>query len=172
MIERPQKEHYNPFYETYISKIPEGTDILQYIQDQKAEFMDFVRGNFSNDPDYQYGPDKWTVKQVLGHCIDTETIMLYRALTISREDGPTVPGFDENDYVEAANFQDRSLDELLNQFSIVRDNSLAFLKGFDQKFFSKTGIANGSLTSVAAITYIIAGHLAHHKHILTTRYLS
>ena len=41
---------------------------------------------------YRYAPNKWSIKQIIGHITDHERIMVYRALRFSKKDKTPLPG--------------------------------------------------------------------------------
>ncbi len=171
MISRPTKSQYHPFYDGYISMVESVPDIIEFMADQPDKLRQFVLEHFGKNPDHAYAEGKWTVKQLIGHCIDAERIMAYRALCIARGEQQALPGFDENTYVENANFKNRELGDLLEEFELLRKSNLAMISQFDSIVFQNVGNANGSPTSVGAIVYILAGHLQHHIKVLKERYL-
>jgi hypothetical protein len=63
-----------------------------------------LSGRTEADGDLRYAPDKWSLKEVLGHINDTERIMSYRALRISRGDTTPIEGFEQDDYVRNGPF--------------------------------------------------------------------
>ena len=63
-----------------------GNDILAAFEDQRRQMLLLLCGRTEADGDLRYAPDKWSLKEVLGHLNDTERIMSYRALRISRGD--------------------------------------------------------------------------------------
>ena len=121
--------------------------------------------------DFAYAPGKWTPKEVIGHIIDTERIMAFRALCFARKDKTPLPGFDENYYVANANFKNRTMYDLAHEFAVVRESNIALFKCFNQEALDATGTANGREVSVRAILFMIAGHAVHHVNIIKTRYL-
>jgi hypothetical protein len=112
------------------------------------------------------------VKEVVGHIIDTERIMCTRALCIARGEKQSLPGFDENEYVTAANFDKRTLYDLIREFGYVRESTLAFFKTLTEEDLDRNGIANNNPVTPRALLYIIAGHHLHHLGVLKERYLN
>ncbi len=170
MIERPSENEYPEFYATYVNKVPKG-DVLKYLKKQKADFKKFVEAIPEEKLSYRYEEDKWTIKQILGHINDTERIMTYRALSFSRGERQQIPGFNENEYVANAAFNQRKIADLLKEFGKIRENSVLLIDSFNESMIDKKGNANELLMSVRAIVYIIAGHLEHHKGVIESKYL-
>ena len=113
---------------------------------------------------------KWSVRQVVGHLIDTERVMGYRAFAIGRGEAKPLPGFDENAYVAQANSDERSVKELAHEFAAVRHANLWVIRHWSPEDWDRTGNANGKPVSARAITYIMAGHVRHHMALLRERY--
>lgn len=165
MIDRPECNEYADFYANYISKVPNG-DLLNFLDLQTGNFNGLVN-NLSDDQASQPpAPDKWSVKQVLGHLCDTERIMSYRVLRFSRGDETELEGFEQDDYVAAANSNGRSTTELLAELKSVRVATLSLLESLTHEDSIRTGIANGKSISVRALAYVIAGHAQHHLELL------
>ncbi|RNI30561.1 DinB family protein [Rufibacter latericius] len=171
MIPKPKPGEYNEYFQKYIQNISDQTDVLDYLQKQRQEVTQLFGRVSEGEAHFAYEPGKWTVKQLLGHMNDTERIMSYRALCIARGEKNPLPGFDENEYVANAFFQERTLNDLLAEHQIVRDATLSLFSSFPEVSLSRLGNANGSPVSVAALAFIIAGHERHHLNILKERYL-
>jgi uncharacterized damage-inducible protein DinB len=120
--------------------------------------------------DKVYAQDKWTVKQMLQHIIDTERIFTYRILRISRGDKTPLPGFEENDYANNAKVDSRTIDDLIREFALVRESSKALISSIDDITLLNEGIASGNPITAAAISFAMLGHLVHHISILEERY--
>jgi hypothetical protein len=170
MIKRPEKIDYPSFYETYI-KLIQSADIISLLENQGDEFSAFVKEIDHSKGDFKYAEDKWSVKEVIGHIIEVERIMAYRALAISRGDSQSLPGMDENLYIKNSNYTNSRLTDLAAEFHHVRKANLYFFKSLTHEMINRQGVANGNEITVAALVYIIAGHLSHHLHILKERYL-
>lgn len=165
----PQAEEYPIFYKKYIDTVSEN--VLAELEHQVVAFSTFLKGISSDKATFAYADGKWTIKELVGHVIDTERIMAYRLLTISRNDKTALPGFDENEYVSHAHFSERTLDSLADEFATVRRSNMYLIKALNEEQVNIRGLANGSPISVRALFYILAGHLNHHRKIIEERYL-
>lgn len=120
---------------------------------------------------FKYAPDKWTVKEVIGHIIDTERVMAYKALCISRKDPNALASFDEDEYVLATNFNNRAMDELINDFEVMRISNISLFNSLTKEELLRMGISSGHEVSVRALFQFLVGHAAHHVTIFKERYL-
>lgn len=165
MISRPADNEHAPFYATYISKVPDG-DLLNFMELQPDEFNGLINDLTDEQAIEPPAPGKWSVKQVLGHVCDTERIMGYRALRFARADKTEIEGFEQDDYVAAANSNARSATELLAELKSVRGATLSLLESLTTAESERSGMANGKSISVRALAYVIAGHAQHHLELL------
>lgn len=165
----PNKGEYPSYYETYLDKIPVG-DFSELILSQLIE----IRNLFASKPlgweSIAYAEGKWTPKEVLGHMIDTERIMTFRALCFARGEKQSLPGFDENQYVLAADFSENSLEDLLDDFEAQRRALLTLVKTLSEGVLDIQGIANEKPITPRALLWIIPGHFIHHVQVLNSRY--
>jgi hypothetical protein len=166
---RPNKNDYAPYYEGYINLL-QGDDIHKILASQSFETQAVLNSFPKTMGDYSYLQGKWTVKEVIGHLIDTERVMAYRTMCIARGEKQSLPGFNENEYAKAGNFNKRDLFDLVYEFRLLRESNMLLAKGLDNEVFGKRGIANNHEVTVLALFYIIAGHEKHHMNILVDRY--
>jgi hypothetical protein len=166
---RPSESEYAAFYATYIARVPEH-DLLNVLEVQPAELRAMTDNIDPEEELHRYAPDKWSVRQVFGHLIDTERIMGYRAFRIGRGDATPLPGFDENVYVTQADSEERTVKELAHEFAAVRNANLWAIRRWTTEGWARTGTANNHPVSARAIAYILAGHVRHHVAILRERY--
>lgn len=167
---RPAPSEYSPYYLKYIERVPEG-DLLAALAAQHEETAALIRGVGEDRGDHRYAPDKWSIREVLGHVADTERIMAYRALCVARGDATPLPGFDENAYVARANFGARTLASLVDELRTVREATLALFRPLTDEELLREGSANGAPVTPRALAWIIAGHERHHVAMLRERYL-
>ena len=170
-VSRPQAGEYASYYEKYVSLIP-GEDILGILEAQRLQMAQLLAARSEREGNFRYAPDKWTVKEVIGHIADCERIFMYRALRISRGDRTPIEGFEQDDYVRTGRFNDRTLADLAEEFTQVRSASLALLGGLSEEAWPRRGVANKNEVSVRALAYITAGHELHHRRILEEKYFS
>ncbi len=170
-IPRPEPSEYLAYYETYISKVPQG-NLLNVLEDQRRETQRLLGGLSAAKALLRYAPGKWSIKEVVGHLMDSERVFCYRALAFGRADENPLPGFDEKAWVPAGRFDARSLKDLAAEFDAVRRATIALLAGLDAEALARRGTANNNPITVRALAWIIAGHERHHIAILRERYLA
>jgi len=171
MMTRPGADEYAPHYETYVSLV-QGNDILTVLEAQRLQTMQLFAAKSEREGNFRYGPDKWTVKDALGHVNDAERIFAYRALRIARGDKTPLPGFDQDSYVAVGAFSERALAELVEEFAHVRSATLSLFRSMKQEAWTRRGTASEKEVSVRALAFIIAGHEFHHRRILEERYFA
>ena len=167
---RPVQGDYAPYYENYI-KLIEGEDILRILNDQNKKTQDILNSFSEHRGNYRYADGKWTVKEVVGHLLDTERVFAYRALCISRGEKKTLPGFDQDDYVSEGNFNRRELFDLNYEYRLLRESNLLLFRSFTPEMLKLKGFANESSVTVLAILFMIAGHEKHHMNVLREKYM-
>ena len=166
---RPATTEFAPFYAAYVARVPE-IDPLPALEAQPAELLTIADRIAPEDESFRYAPDKWSIRQVFGHLIDTERIMGYRGYCIARGETKALPGFDEKQYVANADSEDRPVKELAHEFAAVRHANLWGIRRWTDEHWSRVGNANGHPVTARAIAYIMAGHVRHHVAILRERY--
>jgi hypothetical protein len=169
-IERPQADEHAPYYGKYIARVPDG-DLTSLLREQLMDTVALLRGVAPDRADFAYGPGKWSIKEVVGHMIDVERVMAYRALRFARNDKTDLPGFDENAYAQFSGAASRTLGDLLEEFQVVRSSTIHLARHLSAEALARRGSANGTPASVRALLYIIAGHERHHAELLRERYL-
>ncbi len=156
-------------YHHYIQLLDD--DLLLSLRKNREE-VNRLLGNLTDEQAaYAYAPGKWSIKEVLGHIIDAERVMSYRAMCIARGEKQTLPGFDEDDYVAEAQFAHRSMRSLLDEFNHLRHANMCLFESFDETVLARRGIANGVEVSVLALCAVVAGHAIHHVNVLKEKYL-
>lgn len=165
---RPDSNEYAPYYGKYIALVPEG-NILVTLEKQMPDTLALLAPREA-DGDFRYAPGKWSVKEALGHVIDTERVFSYRALRIARNDKTPLAGFEQDDYVKYGPFAQCSLAALLEEFSSVRQATVALFRRLDEGAWGRRGTASNNEVTVRALAYMIAGHELHHRGIFQQKY--
>lgn len=160
-----------PYFDTYLKTL-ESSDVLDCLQVSKKRFVEVISNLTDDQMNYRYQPEKWSIKELVMHLIDTEIIFNYRALCIGREaEEQDLEGFDENDYAQQARIDRLSKDDLVSYFTSVRDSSMLLYKTFSGDQLNKIGVASGHKVEVRALFLINSGHTLHHLKIINERYL-
>jgi uncharacterized damage-inducible protein DinB len=167
---RPVKGDYNEYYQSYINLVT-GDDIFKELYDTNLLVSSTLNMFPQSRGDYRYAEGKWTLKEVIGHMMDTDRIFAYRALSIARGEMQPLPGFDQNQYVITGKFNNRPLFDLAYEYRLVRETNLQMFRGFDSSVLQNRGTASGYEVTVLALMYMIAGHEKHHLNVLKEKYL-
>jgi len=170
-IPQPLAGDHAPYYGKYIEPFLES-DILVSLAAQIGEAQDLLQPLDEAAALRRYAPNKWSIKELLGHLIDTERLFLYRATSIARADPSDLPGMDEDAWVAAADFDRIPLADLLDEFVNRRRSTVRFFAALSPEALARAGTANSHRIVVRAIPCITAGHTAHHLEVLRTRYLT
>jgi hypothetical protein len=167
----PENE-YNPYYKNYIQSIEKnGKSIVDSLYSSQAQFENILRSLPKEKEGYAYAEGKWTIKELIQHIIDTERVFCYRAMSFARNDKTSLPGFDQDIFVDNSFANTRDYNELLDEMKTLRESTIQLFKSFSEDVLLRIGIGSGSNMSVRAIGYLFSGHQIHHLNIIEERYL-
>ncbi len=160
-----------PYYvERYLALIQED-DLFIAFENQGNIIVDLFAKIEAEKASTSYAPGKWTIKELVQHCIDAERIFCYRALCFARKETTSLPGFDENQYAANSFANEREWESIIYEFFIVREATKTLFESFQTSSMQSSGIANGNESSVISIGFLILGHFQHHINIIKERYL-
>jgi len=166
---RPAASEYAPFYHGYVEAVPDG-DIVELLRSGGRELVEAIGRIPEDRGGFRYGPEKWSIREVLGHLIDAERIFSYRALRVGRGDHTPLASFDENEYVKTAGSDARTIADLVRELAAVREATVLLFESLPDEAWGEHGVASGKDVSLRALAYITAGHARHHLRILRERY--
>ena len=164
-----KENEFSPYFGRYINQAPDLT-ISEGLELGKNEVIAAFKSLPEEKHEYRYAPGKWTLKEMLVHMIDTERIFAYRALRIARGDKQALAGYDQDDYVLPSKANDRSMENILMDYSISKANTQALFHSFDGEMLTQIGTASGGHLSCRAAGFIIIGHELHHLKVMNERY--
>jgi uncharacterized damage-inducible protein DinB len=170
MIQRPQTDEYVEFYAGYIGRVPDGADVVGLLNSQPETLRALLQNITDEQASVRPAPAEWSIKEVIGHIADTERVFAYRLLRISRGDQTALPGFDQDEFVNATDFNRRSLADLLDEFEFQRRANSLLAASLTDEEIDRRGTASNNPISVRALLYILAGHVVHHIESLKTDY--
>lgn len=169
-MKKPEINTIPDFYQGYVSAVTED-NLLQALENS-GKAMHILFSTLEQDKlHFRYAAGKWTIAEVIQHCIDTERIMATRALRIGRGDKTALPGFEQDDFAANADTTNRTLADIAEEYQAVRQSSISLFKSFREVDLWNIGNANGTPISAIGLGFIIAGHEQHHLRILEERYL-
>lgn len=161
----------NAYYETYTNKVSKDITLIDGFIDAKNSVVDFFKSIPERKLEYQYASDKWSIKEILQHIIDTERVFMYRCFRIARHDTTPLAGFEQDDFINPSNANKKTLDDLLEEYKTVRESFIVLLKSLNITDLKFIGHASGNPLSARAAAFIILGHEIHHIDVIKDRYL-
>jgi hypothetical protein len=167
---RPGRDEAADYYFTYIDQVPSG-DIVEVLAAQMDDALSVFMGIDEDAARHRYAPEKWTIKQVVGHMNDTERVFAYRAMWFARGCPHPLPSFDQDVAMAGSDADERPWASHVEEFGAVRAATLALFHHMPAEAWARRGEASGHPVTVRALAYITAGHVAHHVRILREKYL-
>ncbi len=134
-ISRPETDEFDSYYERYVSLVADG-DIISKLSGQVSETHNLLGEIDAEKADFRYADGKWSVKELVGHMIDTERIFAYRALRIARGDQTPIEGYEQDDYIKNAEFAKCSLADLGEEFTLVRKANVLMFRNYKFRIFN------------------------------------
>jgi hypothetical protein len=166
---RPGPDEHAEYYRRYIDRVPDG-DVLDMLERQVTDTVALLRNVPAERETYRYQPDKWSIREAVGHVLDSERVFGFRALHFARGDATPLPSFEQDDWARVSNAGQRPLADLAEEFRVVRLGHVLMFRGLDPDAALRRGVASGFEFSVRAMAWILAGHELHHVHILRETY--
>lgn len=170
-ISLPSTDEYAPFYEDYVQRAQKRDDLYAALSHQIDELRSTLETLSDTQARFKPGPAEWSIKEVIGHLNDVERVFSYRLLRVSRNDITPLPGFEQDDYVREAGFDNYPLQELILEFDYLRRANIVAIKNMSEESTLRRGTASGATVSARALIYRIVGHVDHHMASLHEKYL-
>jgi hypothetical protein len=171
LIGLPKPEHAAKYFDHYLKLASIHTDLLLSLAENRDEVVKKIIEIPEQKGDYAYAKDKWSVKGVLLHIIDTERIFQSRALRLGRNDATSLVGFDENAYNPFAFSETRSFLSIQEEWMAVRNSTIELFKNYQIENLDFIGNANGNPLTARSAGWIMIGHSKHHLNVIQERYL-
>ena len=169
-FQKPIEGEYAPYAITYIDLVPQDGLLIKYLQDNLQSNREFIRTFPPEKLALPWQPGEWTIKEILVHILDTERIFAYRALRFARNDATALAGFEQDDYVPYSGANARDIETILEEYTAVRQATLAFFNSLDEAACARAGLVGGNRVSVSALAWMITGHENHHINSIRENY--
>jgi DinB superfamily len=168
-LRRPEPHEYAEHYRRYVELVPEG-HIVDTLTRQLGDTLALLQEVPPDRETYSYAPGKWTVRQVIGHALDTERVMAFRALAMARSDGVDLPGMDPDEWAKITNAGERPLEDLAAEWAVLRRANVYLFATLPPDAGDRVGKASGASITVRTFPWIIAGHELWHREGLKRDY--
>ncbi len=170
-LPKPTHNDCSEYFFTYINKVPEG-NVLELFRSQVADLKNELGKLTEEQSQFRYEKEKWSIREVLGHIIDTERIFSARSLHFARNEKQPLLAFEQDDYMENVNFHERSLTELLVEFEVTRNSIALLFESYTEKMWQNIGYTTEANFANFSIPYILVGHLVHHLSVIREKYFT
>lgn len=167
----PTPEEYAEFYAGYVQRAQAKGSVLAALPEQIAEIRSALGILSDEQALFRDAPNEWSIKEVMGHLNDVERVFSYRLLRVSRNDPTPLPGFEQDDYVREAGFDDHPLQDLIQEFENLRRANTLAINNMREESTLRCGTASGFTVSARALIYMLVGHVDHHMASLHEKYL-
>lgn len=171
-ITTPSTDEYADFYSDYVQRATARGDVFAALSMQIEEIKSALAGLTDKQALFRDAPGEWSIKEVMGHLSDVERVFSYRLLRVSRNDQTPLPGFEQDDYVREAGFDNHPLADLLNEFEYLRQANIFAIRNMKDEAAQYRGSASGFPVSVRALVHMLVGHVDHHMASLHGKYLT
>lgn len=157
------------YYDRYI-KLAKDIELIDAFDDSINDLNALDRNLIKKLDGKTYAENKWTVKEILQHLIDTERIFNYRALLFARDNGASAPGFDQDEYVKRSNANKRDAEKLIDELIALRVASKYLFDSFDEETLLLEGKSWDYEVSILALGFTTIGHQTHHLDFIKEKY--
>src|SRR5258706_15935869 len=158
----PTPEEYAPSYADYIQRAGEKDDVLRALPGQIDDLRSMLGKLSDLHARFRPAPAEWSIKEVMGHLNDVERVFSYRLLRVSRNDATPLPGFEQDDYVREAGFDNHPLQDLIQEFEYLRRANILAINNMSEEAALRHGTASNNPISARALIYMLVGHVDHH----------
>ena len=170
MLGRPEPNEAASYYSLYIDRV-EGDDIVDELAKQLEKALTFLTAISEEQSLHRYAPDKWSMRELLGHVNDAERVFTFRALWFARGFHDSLPSYDQEVGVKGAVSDNVSWSSHVEEFRAIRSATLDLFRNLPEEAWLRSGVASDNSFTVRSLAYSVAGHLSHHLAILRERYL-
>lgn len=165
---RPQPDEYSTFYQTYIGMVPDGW-CLSLLESQVDQLRVFFARVTEQQASISHPPYTWTIKQVIGHMIDTERVFAERLHHFACNHLQPINGIDQDEFVRNADYLTPSLHSLVNEFTFCRQANNLLVRRVKPTAWLNRGLASGHSVSARALVWMMVGHVMYHMRIVEQR---
>lgn len=169
-IAPPATEQDFGFYNNYIQKAGKD-DLLTLLQQNLQHLQEMVASLTEAQLQFRYAPDKWSIKEILVHLIDSERTFNYRIMRASRDDKGVIPAINITEFVLRSHAAERTTDSIMEELELLRKATIVMFRNMHPSMLELSAPARDTMVTVRGYGYAMAGHIVHHLEIIKERYL-
>ncbi len=134
-------------------------DPLEVLREMPAALGSAVAGLSPVQSSTPEAPGKWSVCQVVQHLGDSDLVGAFRVRMMLAHEGPTLPGYDQDLWVERLHRGDADLGTALAEFTAMRLSNVRLLERATPEDLERVSIhAERGSESVGHMMRLLAGH--------------
>jgi hypothetical protein len=107
-------------------------------------------------------PEKWSPKEELGHLLDSAANNHQRIVRTLMEDQPTMPGYEQQRWVQVHRYQQRDWRELIDLWAALNRQLLIAVASVNDSGWNRTCTIAGS--EPVTLRFVLEDYLAHMSH--------
>ncbi len=169
-LPRPDEGEYADYYQSYMALVPDG-EILSTLERQIVETLSVLGGVSEDRETFRYADGKWSLREVVGHLMDTERVFAFRALSMARTENVDLPGMDPDEWASGSDAHERPLEALCAEWAALRSANIHMFAAMDEMTGRRSGRASGYEFTVRSFPWVIAGHELWHRKLIEREYL-
>lgn len=152
-LKPPKPDEAFEFYSTYIGMVPSG-NLFETANHQIEELKNLQDSLNDESASLIHPPYKWTIKQVIGHMIDTERVFANRLHRFACGDLQPLPGMDQEPYVANCDYDSPSIRVLIEELCSLRHANVFLMRRLKPDQWDERGVASGYSVTVRALGYM------------------
>jgi hypothetical protein len=168
-IDRPNIEDAPRWCPYYFNLIAED-NLMEALLNNKKNTIDLISSIPFSREDFAYAENKWSVKMIFIHLIDTERFYSYRAFSSSRQVDIELE-FVQDVYAKNCNAANRTLRDIAEEFLALRDHTISLFSNMTTEMLDFKGFPNKVIYTARSLGWMVAGHNIHHCKIIKEKYL-
>lgn len=129
-----------------------------------------ITGAAGAELDWAPGPGQWSIRKIVAHLADSETVVATRFRHVIAEDQPKLEAWDQNLWADRLDYGRRKTSQALESFRRMRAENYELLKDLPPEAFDRVGVHSerGPLT-LRQLLQLNAEHAESHAAQLRAR---
>lgn len=131
------------------------------LQESTEQFYNRYKEIKDSTAEIKLSPDKWTLKEIVGHLIDSASNNHQRFIRFQINDSLEFPDYDKDQWLSAFNYNTMKLSELITLHKSFNDLIAMLIKAADKKSLKKRWNINGGETASITFKELMLHYLEH-----------